>query len=124
AALRCAFWIGVSLAQRGEMGRAGGWLGRAERLLEEAGPDCAEAGYLLLPLVFRHAGSGDLEAAAIVAGEAAAFGERFGDRDLFALAAHEHGHLLILLGRRELGVSLLDDALLAAVGGDLSLIVY
>jgi ATP/maltotriose-dependent transcriptional regulator MalT len=120
AALRCAFWIGVNLAQRGEMGRAGGWLGRAERLLNDEGRDCVEAGYLLLPLVFRHAGSGDLEAAAVVAGEAAVFGERFGDRDLFALAAHEHGHLLIQLGRREQGVSLLDEAMLAAVDGELS----
>jgi hypothetical protein len=33
AALRCAFWIGVHLAQRGEMGGAGGWLGRAPRAL-------------------------------------------------------------------------------------------
>jgi DNA-binding CsgD family transcriptional regulator len=120
AALRCAFWIGVNLAQRGEVGRAGGWLGRAERLLEDEGRDCAEAGYLLLPLVFRHAGSGDLEAAADVAGEAAAFGDRFGDRDLFALAAHEQGHILIRLGRLEHGVSLVDQAMLAAVGGELS----
>jgi DNA-binding CsgD family transcriptional regulator len=120
AALRCAFWIGVNLAQRGEMGRAGGWLGRAQRLLEDEGPDCAEAGYLLLPLVFRHAGSGDLEAAAAVAGEAAAFGHRFGDRDLFALAAHEQGHLLIRLGRLQPGVALLDEAMLAAVGGELT----
>src|SRR5215210_4710515 len=26
AAARCALWIGMNLAQRGEMGRAGGWL--------------------------------------------------------------------------------------------------
>jgi DNA-binding CsgD family transcriptional regulator len=123
AALRCAFWIGVNLAQRGEMGRAGGWLGRAERLLDDEGRECGEAGYLLLPLVFRHAGSGDLETAAAVAGEAATVGERFGDRDLFALAAHERGHLLIRLGRREQGLSLLDEAMLAAVDAELSPIV-
>lgn len=120
AALRCAFWLGVNLAQRGEVGRAGGWLSRAERLLEEGGRDCAETGYLLLPLVFRHAGSGDLEAAATVAGEATALGVRFGDRDLFALGAHERGHLLIRLGRREQGLALLDEAMLAAVDGELS----
>ena len=120
AALRCAFWIGVNLAQRGEVGRAGGWLGRAERLLEEERRDCAEAGYLLLPLVFRHAASGDLETAAAVASEAAAFGDRFGDRDLFALAAHERGHILIRLGLRAQDVALLDEAMLAAVDGELS----
>lgn len=110
----------MNLAKRGEAGRAGGWLGRAERLLEAEAQDCAEAGYLLLPLVFRHADSGDLEAAAAVAGEAVAVGERFGDRDLFALAAHERGHMLIRLGRREQGVSLLDEAMLAAVDRELS----
>ena len=33
-AVRCAFWIGMNLALRGEMGPATGWLGRAQRLLE------------------------------------------------------------------------------------------
>ena len=41
AALRCAFWIGVTLASGGEMGRAGGWLGRAQRLLDRQGDDCS-----------------------------------------------------------------------------------
>ena len=99
AALRCAFWIGVTLASGGEMGRAGGWLGRAQRLLDRQGDDCVDSGYLLLPRVFEQQGSGDLEAAAATAAEAAAIGERFGDPDLFALAAHEQGHTLIRLGR-------------------------
>ena len=33
-AVRCAFWIGVRLARAGEIGRATGWLARAQRLLE------------------------------------------------------------------------------------------
>jgi hypothetical protein len=33
-AVRCAFWVGVSFALRGEMGPATGWLGRARRLIE------------------------------------------------------------------------------------------
>ena len=37
AALRCAIWIGLHHAQRGEIARAGGWLARAERLLEQLG---------------------------------------------------------------------------------------
>ena len=32
-AVRAAFWLGVHLTIRGEVGRAGGWLGRAQRLL-------------------------------------------------------------------------------------------
>src|SRR5512144_736495 len=31
AAASCAVWIGTTLALRGKAGRAGGWLGRAER---------------------------------------------------------------------------------------------
>ena len=53
-AIRCAFWVGVNLARRGEVGRASGWLGRAQRLVEREGRECVEQGYLLLPVVFQH----------------------------------------------------------------------
>jgi DNA-binding CsgD family transcriptional regulator len=120
AALRCAFWIGVHLAQRGEMGGAGGWLGRAQRLLDREEGDRVEGGYLLLPVVFEQEGSGDLDAAAATAAQAAAVGERFGDPDLFALAAHERGHILIRLGRLREGLALLDEAMVAVTAGELS----
>lgn len=123
AALRCAFWVGVHLAQRGEMGGASGWLGRAQRLLEREGEDRVERGYLLLPSVFAHEARGELEAAAAAAGEAAAIGQRFGDADLFALAAHMQGHMLIEHGRLEDGLVLLDEAMVAAATGELSPIV-
>lgn len=122
-ALRCAFWIGVNLASRGEVGRANGWLGRAQRLLDEQGGDRVERGYLLLPVVFEQEASGDLEAATVTAGEAAAIGERFGDSDLFALAAHEQGHVLIRLGRTRDGLRLLDETMVAVAAGELSPIV-
>ena len=120
AALRCAFWIGINLAQRGEIGRAGGWLGRAQRLLDRERGDHVEAGYLLLPRIFEQEGSGDLEAAAATAAEAAAVGERFADPDLFALAAHERGHILIRLGDLKQGLGLLDEAMVAVTAGELS----
>ena len=122
-ALRCAFWIGVTLARRGEMGRASGWLGRAQRLLDREGGECVERGYLLLPVVFEQEASGDLEAAAGTAGEAAAIGERFRDSDLFALAAHEQGHVVIRTGRLNEGLRLLDEAMVAVTAGELSPIV-
>jgi DNA-binding CsgD family transcriptional regulator len=123
SALRCAFWIGVHLAQRGEMGAAGGWLGRAQRLLEREGSDRVESGYMLLPLVFQQEGAGELEAAASTAANAAAIGERFGDQDLFALAAHEQGHILIRIGRVPEGLALLDEAMVAVTARELSPIV-
>ncbi|HEY7077241.1 MAG TPA: LuxR C-terminal-related transcriptional regulator [Solirubrobacteraceae bacterium] len=123
AAVRCAFWIGVTLANRGEVGRAAGWLARARRLLDEHGADRVEWGYLLLPVVFEHEAAGDLEAAAAAAAEAAAIGRSAGDPDLFALAAHEQGHVLIRLGRADEGLRLLDETMVAVTAGELSPVV-
>ncbi len=123
AALRCAFWLGVNLARRGETGAAGGWLGRAQRLLESEGEDRVEHGYLLLPAVFEREARGEWAKAAAIAGEATAIGERFGDADLFALAGHEQGQALIRAGEVAAGLSLLDQAMVAASAGELSPIV-
>jgi DNA-binding NarL/FixJ family response regulator len=120
AALRSAFWIGVTLASRGEVGRAGGWLGRAGRLLDQEGSDRVERGYLLLRVVFEQEANRDLEAAAATARRAMDTGRRFGNPDLFALAAHELGHILIRLGRIDEGLRLLDETMLAAAAGELS----
>jgi DNA-binding NarL/FixJ family response regulator len=123
AAVRCAFWVGMNLARKGEMGRAGGWLARATRILEREGADGVERGYLLLPGVFEREASNDLEGAAAIAAEAATIGERFGDPDLFALAGHEQGHILIQAGRLREGLRLLDEAMVAVTAGELSPIV-
>jgi DNA-binding CsgD family transcriptional regulator len=123
AALRSAFWIGVTLASHGEIGRASGWLRRAHRLLDRQGQDRVERGYLLLPTVFEQEARGDWETAAATAGEAAAIGERYADPDLFALAAHEQGEILIKLGRLTEGLGLLDEAMVAVTAGELSPIV-
>jgi DNA-binding CsgD family transcriptional regulator len=122
-AVRCAFWVGVNLALRGEMARATGWFGRAQRLLEREERDCVERGYLLVPVLLRHVATGDWEAAAGTAAEAAEIGERFGDADLLALAVHEQGHALVRQGRVEEGLGLLDEAMVAATAGELSPIV-
>jgi ATP/maltotriose-dependent transcriptional regulator MalT len=121
-AARCAFWIGISFALRGEIGPATGWLGRAQRLLEPEG-DCVERGYLLLPVVFEHEAMGDYEGAFATAATAAEIGERFGDKDLFALAVDTQGEVLVKGGRIREGLGLLDEAMVAATTGELSPIV-
>ena len=121
-AVRCAAWIGLNLASRGEIGPATGWLGRAQRLLEPEG-ECAEQGYLLLPEVFRHEAAGDFAAAAAVAEEAVRIAERFGDRDLFALAIQGQGYMLIKDGRVREGLALLDEGMVAVTAEELSPIV-
>ena len=117
-AVRCAFWVGINLALRGEMGPAGGWLGRAHRILGEQ--DSVERGYLLMPLVFQHEAGGDFAAAAAIAADAAAIAERFGDSEGFALAVQAQGYMLIKAGRVKEGLALLDEAMVTLAGGKVS----
>ncbi len=118
-AVRAATWIGMNLAYRGAVGPAVGWLGRAQHLLEPWPEQTAEDGLLLLPLVFRHGDAGEFEAAAAVAHEAAAIGERFGDHELVALALHAEGHMLVLAGRVSEGLALLDESMVVATTHEL-----
>jgi DNA-binding CsgD family transcriptional regulator len=117
-AARCAFWLGMNLALRGELGSAGGWFGRAERLVD--GQDCVEQGYLLMPVALQREMSGDFEGTYEVAGEVAAIGERFGDPDLFAVAVHMQGLARIGQTRVEEGLRLLDEAMVAVTAGKVS----
>jgi DNA-binding CsgD family transcriptional regulator len=116
-AARCAFWAGMSLLLAGEIGRGTGWIGRAQRLVDG---DCVEQGYLRLPAAFRCQMEGDYEAGAAVAGDAAAIAQRFGDRDLFALAVHAQGQMLVRGGRILDGLGLLDEAMVAVTSGEVS----
>jgi DNA-binding CsgD family transcriptional regulator len=121
-AVRSAIWIGLNLASRGQIGPASGWLGRAQRFLEDEN-ECAERGYLLLPLMFQHEAAGDFASAAAAAGEAVRISDRYGDRDLFALAIHGQGHMLIKDGRVQEGLALLDEGMVAVTTEELSPIV-
>jgi DNA-binding CsgD family transcriptional regulator len=123
SAVRCAFWIGMNLALRGELGPATGWLGRAQRMLERHEAECVEHGYMLLPVSFQHEMSGDLEGAAATAAAAAEIAERFGDRDLFALAVHVQGMVVAKSGRVAEGMRLLDEAMVAVTTGEVSPVV-
>src|SRR5439155_17709075 len=119
-ASRCAFWLGMNLALRGEMGPATGWLGRAQRLVEREERECVEQGYMLLPVSFQHEAQGDYDGAAATAAAAAEIGERFGDADLFALAVHVEGNVLVRDGRVKEGLALMDEARVAVSAGELS----
>jgi DNA-binding CsgD family transcriptional regulator len=117
-AARCAFWSGFSLLLRGEVGGATGWFTRAKRLLEHR--ECAEQGYLLLPVAEQELRRGDHEAANTTATNAAEIGDRFGDADLVAGARHLQGRALVHQGRVESGLALLDEAMVAVTAGELS----
>ena len=117
---RCAFWVGINLVQEGEMGRASGWLGRAQRLVDREGGECVEQGYLLIPVMFQREAQGNLEDAIALAAEAIRIGERLGDPDLVALACHHQGHLMIKSGEVQEGLRLLDEAMVSVSTGELS----
>ena len=119
-AASCAFWIGMRLFMGGEVGRGGGWLARAQRLLEQDGGDCAERGYLMMPEVFRLQASGDIDGALAAASAAGEVGRGFGDSDLTALATNAHGSILIETGRLPEGLALLDEAMLTVMSGEVS----
>jgi DNA-binding CsgD family transcriptional regulator len=121
-AARCAFWLGLRLAFRGEMGPATGWFGRAQRLVEGE-TACVEHGWLLLPLAEQRLMGGELEAAYEEASRAAAVGEGFQDLDLTACARHLQGRIRVQAGGLGEGLALLDEAMVAVVAGELSPIV-
>lgn len=118
-AVRAAFWLGFRLASRGEMGPATGWFARGGRLLEGAA-DCAEQGYLLLPVFEQRLAAGDHESALETATEALEIGKRCGEADLVACALHLQGRALIRKGEVEVGLARLDEAMVAVVSDELS----
>ena len=122
-AVRCAFWVGMFSAQQGELARATGWFGRAQRLLEQEDGDSAERGYLLALVMSEHEEAGDLEAAIATTVEAVRIGNRFGDADLVALALYEQGRLLTKQGKIDVGLGVFDEVMVAVSTGELSPIV-
>ena len=119
-AARCAFWLAFGLLNQGEHARAGGWLGRARRLLDGGQRHCVEQGYLLFPTALQRIFSGDNAGAYVVFGEAAGIGASFGDADLTALGRHGQGRALLRMGRADDGVALLDEAMAAVEAGEVS----
>jgi DNA-binding NarL/FixJ family response regulator len=122
-AVRCAWWIGHNFLFRGETGPATGWFARARRLLERERRDCVERGYVLIAALLEQVFGGDHEAAHATALEIAEIGERFGDGDLVAMGLMEQGHALVRQGRREDGLRLVDETMVAVTAGELSPIV-
>ena len=119
-AVRCGFWLGMNHAVRGDLGPAIGWFSRSQRLLEHEERDCVEHGYLLVPQAYRQEFEGDVAAAAETMRRATEVAERFGDRDLFALAVHRRGLWLIRLGNVNEGLALLDEAMVSVTADEVS----
>jgi len=119
-ASRSAFWLGFLLLGRGELAQGSGWLARARRLLEGQPPDCPEHGYLLLPAAMGQIDAGDHAGAQATAARASALGRRAGEADLVAMGLFLQGAAAVTGGQVPEGLALLDEAMVAAVAGELS----
>jgi DNA-binding NarL/FixJ family response regulator len=120
SAARVAFWLSFRLRGLGEAGRANGWLGRAQRLLERQEAPCPEAGYLEVATATRELVGGSPDAAFATAARALELGFEFGDRDLVALAQNLQGRAALRAGRVADGLALLDESMLGITNDELT----
>jgi tetratricopeptide (TPR) repeat protein len=123
ADLRRAGGVAISLAEdhMHKLAKAvsHGWLQRAERHLRDL-PESAEHGWLTrthtMIAVERER---DLEKAHALAKQTMEIARRLGDRNLQALALQDEGRILVEQGRVAEGMALIDEAMTAAVSGQL-----
>lgn len=114
-AAHAALWLGMEYASAyGNMVVAGGWMQRAERLLNEL-PPCVEHGWLEL---FRGKMSGDIVAETRHAQSALEIARQHRDPDLEVWALSEQGRALVAVGRVDEGMAMLDEAVAATTGGE------
>ena len=119
-AARSAFWLAFQHLLQGEMAPAGGWLARAERVLDEHSAECAERGYLLVPVALQAMLGGDAERAYVTFDRAGEIGRECRDPDLIALAGLGRGQALFLQGDNDRGASQLDEVMVAVTSGEVS----
>lgn len=117
---RRAGYIALHLAdqysERLQSAQSAGWFQRATRLLEGQ-PEGVEHGYLEMALARNSGGVEEMMQHAIVTLD---IGTRFGDRDLQAFGLMLQGMSHIAQAHVEEGMSLIDEATVAAVGGELT----
>ena len=115
----CALRLCIEHFLRGEPAVGAGWLGRAQRHLNEQ-PESVEQGFLAVIQATVMRFGGELDAALALATRGVAIGQRFGERNLLAMAIHTEGLIHIAAGRVSEGLPLLDEAMTSVVAGELS----
>jgi DNA-binding NarL/FixJ family response regulator len=112
---RALAWITGNVL--GDWAVRSGWLARARTILEEAGEDRPEHGWVLIIKAFSEP---DAQVRESVLREAIAVGRRFGDPDIEFLALGYLGGLFVMTDRVEEGLVLSDEALAAVCAGELT----
>ena len=113
-AARAVAWITGNVF--GDWAVQSGWFARAVTILEEAGEDRAERGWVLIIRAELEPGAQVREA---LLGDAIAVGRRFGDPDVEFEALSYLGGVYLMTGRVEQGLVLFDEALAAICAGEL-----
>ena len=109
AAVRCVFWLGMGLFQRGEPARASGCFARASRLIGDDPTGLARA-YLTIPSALQEL-EGRPERARELFEEVAAVADRSQDVELVALSRLGLGESLVRSGQVAAGMVSLDEAM-------------
>jgi len=120
AAVRCAFWLAMSLVMSGETAVGGGWIARAQRLIDDVSDDVVERGYVMLPVMVRQIFSGELDSAYKLAVSITEYGRRFSEPDLLAMGLCSQGRMLLYEGRVPEGLAHLDEAMVGVAAGEVS----
>jgi DNA-binding CsgD family transcriptional regulator len=113
-AARTLAWITGNIF--GEWAVQSGWWARARTILEEAGEDRPERGWV--PII-RALSEPDAQAREALLRDAVAVGRRFGDPDVEFEALMLLGGVLLMTDRVEEGLVLFDEALAATCAGEL-----
>jgi class 3 adenylate cyclase len=114
-----ALWLARDHGSRLAAAQSEGWFKRAERVLEKE-PDSAERGWLEMMRARAAHLAARYDEAVRLAGEAVEVGARFGDPNLQALSLMYQGMAMVGRGDAQEGLALLDEATVAAVGGELT----
>jgi class 3 adenylate cyclase len=118
AAAMMAFRVAEQHGMRMAITQAQGWAATAQRLAEEVG-EAPVHGWLEWMHGLMGWFQGDFEEAIGHYERALEIASRTGDRNLYGMSLHDKGHALCLLGKVAEGVALLDEAMVAVVGGEL-----
>jgi class 3 adenylate cyclase len=118
-AARTAISLSGDYRHRLQESVASGWLRRAQRLLEDL-PESLDHGYLERALMNVALDGGALDEALHRAHRTLEIGNRYDNPDLTTLALQDLGRVMIAKGQVEEGMGLLEEAIVAAVGDQLS----
>jgi ATP/maltotriose-dependent transcriptional regulator MalT len=118
SASRTAVLLSIHTRLVGDAAQSAGWSSRAVRHLESV-PESPDHGYPLYLQIAAHMGQGDSDAALADARRMQELGRRYDDPTLQVLGVYFEGRVLIKQAKVKQGLSLLDEAMVAALSDQL-----